>query len=184
MDKGGSKGETLSEKILLGFVRLAEYLKREQAAVFKRYGLTFTQYNMLRVLDSSEQGRNALSNVSRTMLVGASNLSGLVKRLEKKGFIVRKRHPNDERVTIVEITQKGRQTLRSLDKDKDKDLERILAPISEEDRWFILKKIKQTLKGASRRNSFAGRTTTSSRGRAQSFPEGLESSSLSGRRGK
>jgi DNA-binding MarR family transcriptional regulator len=146
MNKRRSKGETLSEKILLGFVRLAEYLKREQAAVFKRYGVTFPQYNVLRVLDSSDEGRNTLSNVSRTMLVGASNLSGLVKRLERKGFIVRKGHPNDERVTIVEITKKGRQTLKSLDKDKDKDLERILAPMSEEERLFILTKIKQTLK--------------------------------------
>jgi len=146
MNKGGSRGETLSEKILLGLVRLAEYLKREQAAVFKKYGLTFTQYNMLRVLDSSEQGQKALSKVSRKMLVGASNLSGLVKRLENKGFIVRKGHPNDERVTIVEITKKGRQTLKRLDKEKDKDLERILAPMSEEDKLFILTKIKQTLK--------------------------------------
>jgi DNA-binding MarR family transcriptional regulator len=145
MNGDGSKGETLSEKILLGFVRLAEYLKREQAAVFKKYGLTFPQYNVLRVLDSSEQGRDTLSNVSRTMLVGASNLSGLVKRLEKKGFILKKGHPNDERVTIVEITPKGRQTLKNSDKDKEEDLERILAPMSEEDKLFILKRIKQTI---------------------------------------
>jgi DNA-binding MarR family transcriptional regulator len=146
MNTGDSKGETLSEKTLLGFVRLAEYLKREQAAVFKKYGLTFAQYNVLRVLQSSEQGRNTLSNVSRKMLVGASNLSGLVKRLEKRGFIVRKGHPNDERVTIVEITQKGRQTLKNADKDKDEDLERIMAPMSKEDKLFILKKIRQTLR--------------------------------------
>jgi DNA-binding MarR family transcriptional regulator len=146
MHTGGAKRETLSEKVLLGLVRLAEYLKREQTAVFKNYGLTFTQYNMLRVLNSSEQGRDTLSNVSRTMLVAASNLSGLVKRLEKNGFIIRKAHPNDERVTIVEITEKGRQTLLELDEDKDRDLEKILAPMSEEDKLFILKKIKQTLK--------------------------------------
>ncbi len=146
MHKGGGKGETLSEKVLLGLVRLAEYLKREQAAVFKKYGLTFTQYNMLRVLNSSQQGRNTLSNVSRTMLVAASNLSGLVKRLEKNDFIIRKADPHDERVTIVEITEKGRRTLKELDEAKDKDLERIMAPMSEEDRLFILKKIKQTLK--------------------------------------
>lgn len=139
---------TLSEKVLLGFVRMAEYLKREQAAVFKKYGLTFPQYNVLRVLESSDHGQNTLSNVSRIMLVAVSNLSGLVRRLEKQGFIVRKRDPNDERVTIVEITPEGRRTLGRSDKEKDRDLEGILAHMSDDDKRFILTKIKETLRSS------------------------------------
>jgi DNA-binding MarR family transcriptional regulator len=145
LNKDGLGRLTLNERILLGFVRMGEYLKREQAAVFREYGLTFPQYNVLRVLDSSADGRDSLSNVSRIMLVAVSNLSGLVRRLEKQGAIGRKRDPKDERVTIVEITGEGRQILKHCKEAKDRNLEKILVHMYDRDKKFILTKIKMTL---------------------------------------
>ena len=58
-----------NEKVLMAIVRAAENFKRTHAAIFRRYGLSFPQYNVLRVLDASHEGRNKISDISRIMLL-------------------------------------------------------------------------------------------------------------------
>ena len=136
---------SLNDKVLIGIVRAGELFKREHDAVFRNYGLTFPQYNVLRVLDTSENGQNTSSNVSKIMLVSGANITGIAKRLEKNGFLIRKGDPRDERVTILEITQKGRQALKNIEQERDENLRNILADFSEEDKRQMLEKIRQIL---------------------------------------
>ena len=74
----------------------------------------FSQYNVLRVLDASENGENTITNVSRIMLVSGANMTGIAKRLEKNEFIIRKSDPKDERITLLEIKSKGRLSLKNI----------------------------------------------------------------------
>jgi len=137
---------TISEKVLMGIVRAAENFKRIHSAIFRRYGLTFQKYNILRVLEASENGRNNISGVSKIMLVPGANVTGIAKRLERGGFIIRKSDPLDERVTLLEITPKGRKTLKKIEKEKDKDIAIILKDFSNDDLLDLLAKIKQITK--------------------------------------
>lgn len=137
---------TLSEKVLMGIVRAAENFKRIHSAIFRRYGLTFQKYNILRVLEASENGRNTIGNVCKIMLVPGANVTGIAKRLERDGFIIRKSDPRDERITLLEITLKGRKTLKKIEKEKDKDIAIILKNFSKGDLLDLLAKIKQIIK--------------------------------------
>jgi hypothetical protein len=47
-----------NEKVLMAIVRAAENFKRTHAAVFRKHGLSFPQYNVLRVLDASRKEQN------------------------------------------------------------------------------------------------------------------------------
>jgi len=114
-----------NERVLMGVVRAAETFKRTHSAIFRNYGLSFPQYNVLRVLDASRNGMNKISEVSRIMLVPGANMTGIGKRLERNGFLIRKSDPNDERVTIFEITPKGRKTLKNIEQEKDRSIERV-----------------------------------------------------------
>ena len=134
------------EKVLMAMVRAAEIFKRTHSAIFRIYGLSFPQYNILRVLDASRNGINRISEVSRIMLVPGANMTGLTKRLEKNGFIIRKSDPRDERVTLLEITPKGRKTLRNIEQEKDKATEIMLKGFSEEDITDFLNKLKRLIK--------------------------------------
>jgi len=96
-----------NEKVLMGIVRAAEIFKRTHSSIFRNYGLSFPQYNVLRVLDASRNGMNRISEVSRIMLVPGANMTGIAKRLEREGFLIRKADPNDDRVTILE-RQRGK----------------------------------------------------------------------------
>ena len=135
-----------NEKVLMAVVRAAETFKRTHSAIFRNYGLSFPQYNVLRVLDASRNGMNRISEVSRIMLVPGANMTGIGKRLEKNGFLIRRSDPNDERVTILEITPKGRKTLKNIEQEKDRSIEAILGGFSQNDKTELLDKLKQLIK--------------------------------------
>jgi DNA-binding MarR family transcriptional regulator len=134
------------EKVLMAMVRAAEIFKRSHSAIFRDYGLSFPQYNILRVLDASRNGINRISEVSRIMLVPGANMTGLTKRLEKNGFIIRKSDPKDERVTLLEITPKGKRTLKNIEQEKDRTTEIMLEGFSRQDIKGLLDNLKKLIK--------------------------------------
>lgn len=136
---------TLNEKVLMAIVRAAENFKRTHSAIFKQYGLSFPQYNILRVLESSHRGQNKISTVGKIMLVPGANMTGLAKRLEQKGFIVRRSDPADERVTLLKITPKGKQTLARIKDQKDAVIDHILQDFTLDDKTAMLDKVKQLI---------------------------------------
>jgi len=137
---------TISEKLLMATVRAAENFKRTHSAIFRQYGLTFQKYNVLRVLEASENGRNSIRTISKIMLVPGANMTGIAKRLERDGFIIRKSDPDDERVTLLEITPKGRRTLKNIVNEKDKAIAVILKGFSNKDKLDFLDKVKRIIR--------------------------------------
>jgi DNA-binding MarR family transcriptional regulator len=135
-----------NEKVLMAIVRAAENFKRTHTAIFRKYGLSFPQYNVLRVLDASRNGRNRISEISRIMLVPGANMTGIAKRLERDGFLTRKPDPRDERVTILQITSKGKRTLKNIKQKKDQSIEKFLHGFSQTDKTNLLDRVKQLIK--------------------------------------
>jgi DNA-binding MarR family transcriptional regulator len=136
---------TIDEKVLIALVRAAENFKRAHSAIFKDHLLSFPQYNILRVLEASEGGRNKISTIGKIMLVPGANMTGLAKRLEQQGFILREPDPADERVTLLVITKKGRKTLKLIQEDKDRALNMILEDFSDPEKKALLKQIKNII---------------------------------------
>ena len=137
---------SLNEKILMGIVRVAEDFKKTASNVFKDYGLTFAQYNVLRVLNSFEEGENTITNVGRIMVVTGANMTGLSKRLEKAHYLVRKRDPKDERVTLLSITPRGIQVLKDIEKEKENMLEGYVGGLTHEEKREVLSYLKTVMK--------------------------------------
>jgi len=134
------------EKVLMAIVRAAEFFKRSHSSVFKNFGLSFPQYNVLRVLEASKNGQNRISVVSRIMLVPGANITGIAKRLAKDGFIIKKSDPHDDRVTILEITPKGKRALKNIKRQKDNRLKLMLKNLSSKQKRDLIDKIKLILK--------------------------------------
>jgi DNA-binding MarR family transcriptional regulator len=151
---------TLDEKVLMAIVRAAENFKRTHSAVFKPFGLSFPQYNILRVLESSHKGQNKISVVGKIMLVPNANMTGLAKRLEQKGFITRQPDPGDERVTLLTITEKGKVTLRQIKKEKDSAISAILKDFNSADKTKLLEQIKKIITATSEMNPLPDKPQT------------------------
>jgi DNA-binding MarR family transcriptional regulator len=135
----------LDEKIMVTIVRIAEGFKKDSSSIFKNYGLTFPQYNVLRVLDGCETGQNTMTSIGKVLLVTCANMTGIAKRLEKNGFLIRKGDPNDERLTILEITPKGKQTLMNISGSKDRNIERYLEDFDDEEKNLLLQRLRGLL---------------------------------------
>ena len=137
---------SIDEKVMMAIVRAAELFKKESGAIFKNYGLTFSQYNVLRVLDASKNGQNRITNVRNIMLVSGARITGVAKRLEKKGFLLRKYDPHDERIKILEITPKGRETLNNIFQEKENIIKKYLLGYADDRKRDVLEAQKNILK--------------------------------------
>lgn len=136
------------EKVLMAVVRMAEVFKRLVSATFRKYKLSFPQYNVLRVLDASKDGQSRITNVSRIMLVPNANMTGIAKRLEKGGFLTRTSDPKDERVTLLKITPKGKVMLAKIVKERDQHMNTMLKGFSEEEKRDLLGKVKRLIRNS------------------------------------
>lgn len=142
-DWGGYKSDLeINEKVMVAIVKASETYKKHAGAIFRNYGLTFSQYNVLRVLDNSPEGKNPITIISRIMLVSGANLTGIARRLEKDGFIIRRRDASDERVTLLEITPKGKKTLKHIAAEKDTLIAAYLDRFSEQEKVGMLNNLK------------------------------------------
>jgi MarR family 2-MHQ and catechol resistance regulon transcriptional repressor len=101
---------------------------------------------VLRVLEASQGGRNKIGDVGKIMIVPVANLTGIAKRLEKEGFIKKISDPTDDRVTILEITPKGRKSLKRIENEKDEWLETLLKNLSENEKLELLDHVRRIIK--------------------------------------
>lgn len=131
---------------MISIVSAAENFKRAHSSLFKKYGLSFPQYNILRVLEASDRGRNTISAVGKIMLVPGANMTGLARRLENKGFVLRKADPDDKRYTILEITETGRETLKRIEAEKNRSYEIILMNLGPADKKDVLGKVRKMIR--------------------------------------
>jgi DNA-binding MarR family transcriptional regulator len=136
---------SIDERVMMAMVRIAERFKKNSSAVVKKWGLTFPQYNVLRVLDASENGQNTMRNVNRIMLVSSANMTGIAKRLEKTGFIIRTSDPDDDRLKRLQITPAGIQVLKDISDHKERSLRRYLRKYSDEQKSGLMETLREIL---------------------------------------
>jgi DNA-binding MarR family transcriptional regulator len=101
---------SLEHEAVLGLMRTAAIVDHATDEALRPYGITGTQYNVLRILRGA--GPNGLCGreIGERMITRVPDVPRLLERLEKAGFISRERDSNDRRHVTARITDKG-QTL-------------------------------------------------------------------------
>lgn len=85
------------------------------APLFDRLGITYTQYITLMVL--WETSPLPVKEIGERLLLDSGTLTPVLKKLEEKGFVSRRRQATDERVVLISLTERGgqaRQTAREM----------------------------------------------------------------------
>jgi DNA-binding MarR family transcriptional regulator len=77
-------------------------------ALLKPFGLTFARYEALVLLTFSSRGSLPLGKMGERLQVHPTSVTSIVDRLESAGLVVRRRHPEDGRAVLAEITKSGR----------------------------------------------------------------------------
>jgi DNA-binding MarR family transcriptional regulator len=102
-------------KAFINMLYTASWLELEQSNLFKPFGITLPQYNVLRILRGQHPKPATISMLIERMLDKTSNASRIVDKLEVKELVTRKQCPNDRRTVDVLITDKGLALLKELD---------------------------------------------------------------------
>ena len=108
------KFSSLEEEALLNLLRTNELLQIHFVRLFREYGLTEQQYNVLRILRGAGEPLPCLE-VANRMITIVPAITGLVDRLEKLKLVERKRCTRDRRVVYASITEAGKKLLAKLD---------------------------------------------------------------------
>lgn len=91
----------------------ADAFLRESQRLFRPHGITGAQYNVLNILASRAAGLSQ-RELGDLLVVDRSNVTGLLDRLEKLGWVHREDHPEDRRVYQVLLTATGRAKWREV----------------------------------------------------------------------
>ncbi|HLJ96627.1 MAG TPA: MarR family transcriptional regulator [Gemmataceae bacterium] len=110
--------ESSHQEAALSMIRTSDQLQIQFARLFRKYGLTPSQYNILRILRGEGKPLPILEIASRTIAV-VPGITGLIDRLERAGFVNRLRCDKDRRVIYVALTDQGMITLAKLDEPLD-----------------------------------------------------------------
>ncbi len=85
----------------------ADTFLRESKRLFRPFGLSGAQYNLLNVVARSEGGLSQ-RELSDFLVVDRSNVTGLLDRMEEAGWVRRTDHPEDRRIYRIVLTDAGR----------------------------------------------------------------------------
>jgi len=106
--------KTPVQKALLNIIYTANWLQDKQQDFFKTYGITATQFNILRILKGQHSKSISATEIKSRMLDRNSDVSRLLDRLALKKLINKSTCPKDRRAADVIITNEGLTLLASI----------------------------------------------------------------------
>jgi DNA-binding MarR family transcriptional regulator len=107
--------QSIAEEAHLNLGRTEALLQEGIERVLRPYGISGTQYNVLRILRGA--GTNGLCrNEIRDRLVNRMpDVSRLLDRMEEAGLVVRERDATDRRLVSTTLSARGHELVESLD---------------------------------------------------------------------
>lgn len=106
---------SIEQEALLSVVRTSAQLMDKFELFLRPYGITSTQYNVLRILRGAEPGGLCRNELRDRMLTRMPDVTRLLDRMEEAGLVERTRDTEDRRMVSSRITGKALQLLATLD---------------------------------------------------------------------
>lgn len=81
--------------------------------IIEQFGLTTLQFRIL--MEIRQSGSHTIGSLANEIKMAGTNISTMCKKLEKMELLERIRKPEDERVVLVILTQKGKEIVTEID---------------------------------------------------------------------
>ncbi len=106
---------SLEEEAVLNLLRTSDCLQRAFQQKTRRWGLTSTQYNVLRILRGAHPDGLSCAAIGERMIAMEPDITRLLLRLKRHKLIRQHRDRHDRRVVWTEISDAGLELLRAMD---------------------------------------------------------------------
>ena len=107
----------LSKQLCFLFYVSSKEIIKKYTDYLKEYGLTYTGYIVLMAIEDDEKLN--IKKLGERVFLDSGTLTPLIKKLEKKNYVIRTREEQDERNLQISLTERG------------KDIQNVLSDISQ-----------------------------------------------------
>lgn len=115
----------IEEKLIVNLIYTSNLINLLTSRLFKPYGLSAQQYNVLRILRGQNGQCISLLDIEDRMLDKSSNVSRLIDKLVLKHYITREESKVDRRRVDVLISQSGLDILKEIDAELNRFYEKL-----------------------------------------------------------
>jgi DNA-binding MarR family transcriptional regulator len=155
------------EEALLNLMRTADCLQREFHRMSREWGVTSTQYNVLRILRGSHPGGLKCTAIGERMITAEPDITRLLRRLKALKLIRQQRDRHDRRVVWTQISDAGLELLRQMDPTVQRTPKKLLDHLREEEVAELTRLLE-----LARKPCLDGRSPVSCTGNSDSASEG------------
>ena len=106
---------SVEEEALLNLLRTSDCLNRALHLKTREWGVTSTQYNVLRILRGAHPGGLTCAAIGCRMITAEPDITRLLARLKARKLIRQRRSAEDRRVVWTEISEAGLKLLEEMD---------------------------------------------------------------------
>jgi DNA-binding MarR family transcriptional regulator len=135
------------QEAYLALVRTADALQSSMESKLNEFGLTGTQYNALRILRGAGSDGLPCSEIGERMITRDPDITRLLNRLERRGFVERERAQEDRRVIYGKISAAGQRLLREMDGPVEQHGRDLLHHVSSTDLRRLIALLEQVRAG-------------------------------------
>lgn len=107
--------KSIASEAHVALLRTADVVGREITEVLKPFGVSPTQYNVLRILRGAGPTGLACGEIGERMITQDPDITRLLDRMEKAGWIERTRDSRDRRVVMTRLTKQGKKLTEDLE---------------------------------------------------------------------
>jgi DNA-binding MarR family transcriptional regulator len=119
------------ETAFLDLVRTADTLSRGAVEILKAEDLSPSQYNVLRILRGAPEGLPC-GEIAGRLITRDPDVTRLLDRMEKRGWISRARESRDRRMVLARLTSAGLKLVDRLDEPVQQMHRKLLGHLGKE----------------------------------------------------
>ncbi|MCH1578283.1 MarR family winged helix-turn-helix transcriptional regulator [Staphylococcus epidermidis] len=98
----------LSKQLCFLFYVSSKEIIKKYTDYLKEYGLTYTGYIVLMAIEDDEKLN--IKKLGERVFLDSGTLTPLLKKLEKKNYVIRTREEHDERNLQISLTERGQDS--------------------------------------------------------------------------
>jgi DNA-binding MarR family transcriptional regulator len=139
---------SVEEEALLNLLRTADCLQRAFHRTTRNWGLSSTQYNVLRILRGAQPEGLTCSAIGSRMLTAEPDITRLLARLKALKLIRQKRGQSDRRSVWTQISAQGLALLEEMDPVVGQAPRQLLGHLSGQDVAELIRLLELARKAA------------------------------------
>ena len=109
-----SSFQSAEQEAILNILVSSNHVKSKIEAVCTKYGISISQFNVLRILNGKFPEGYPRCDIILRMIDPAPDVTRLIDRLIKQGLVERYASTEDRRLSIARITKKGKAVLNKI----------------------------------------------------------------------